>query len=113
MAVRVQKGGGGITAPPDGRWFVNASGNPGMASAGMGDVLAGIIGGLIAQGMHVEAATLLGVFLHGAAADSLVADGVGPAGLTASEVALEARNLLNNWIIQNGNLPQMNADERR
>jgi NAD(P)H-hydrate repair Nnr-like enzyme with NAD(P)H-hydrate dehydratase domain len=50
--------------------------------------------------MPVEAATLLGVFLHGAAADSLVADGVGPAGLTASEVALEARSLLNEWIYE-------------
>jgi NAD(P)H-hydrate repair Nnr-like enzyme with NAD(P)H-hydrate dehydratase domain len=61
----------------------------------MGDVLAGIIGSLIAQGMEPLGAALLGVYLHGAAADSLVADGVGPVGLTASEVALEARSLLN------------------
>lgn len=97
-AVAVLKGCGSIVATPDGHWFVNASGNPGMAAAGMGDVLAGIIGGLIAQNMAMEAATLLGVHLHGAAADALVADGIGPLGLTASEVAQEARSLLNQWI---------------
>jgi len=97
-AITVLKGCGSVIAVPDGRWYVNASGNPGMACAGMGDVLSGIIGGLTVQGMDLLDATLLGVYLHGAAADSLVADGVGPLGLTASEVALEARNLLNEWI---------------
>lgn len=94
-AIVVLKGCGSIVATPDGRWFINASGNPGLSSAGMGDVLAGIIGSLIAQGMAPLDATLLGIYLHGAAADSLVADGIGPVGLTASEVAQEARNLLN------------------
>jgi ADP-dependent NAD(P)H-hydrate dehydratase / NAD(P)H-hydrate epimerase len=97
-AVAVLKGCGSVIATPDGRWFINASGNPGMASAGMGDVLAGIIGGLLAQGMECENATLLGVHLHGAAADQLVAAGYGPLGLTAGEVALAARDLLNQWI---------------
>ncbi len=97
-AVAVLKGCGSIVATPDGRWFINASGNPGMAAAGMGDVLAGIVGGLVAQSVIAEEAALLGVYLHGAAADSLVADGIGPLGLTASEVALEARNLLNAWM---------------
>lgn len=96
-AITVLKGCGSIVATPDGRWFVNTSGNPGMASAGMGDVLTGIIGSLIGQGMDALDATLLGVYLHGAAADSLAADGIGPIGLTASEVAKEARNLLNEW----------------
>jgi hydroxyethylthiazole kinase-like uncharacterized protein yjeF len=94
-AIVVLKGCGSIVATPDGRWFINTSGNPGLSSAGMGDVLAGIIGSLIAQGMEPLGAALLGVYLHGAAADSLVANGVGPVGLTASEVALEARSLLN------------------
>lgn len=94
-AIVVLKGYGSIVATPDGRWFINASGNPGLSSAGMGDVLTGIIGSLIAQGMEPLDATLLGVYLHGAAADSLVTDGVGPVGLTASEIALEARSLLN------------------
>jgi hydroxyethylthiazole kinase-like uncharacterized protein yjeF len=97
-AVAVLKGCGSVIATPDGRWFINASGNPGMAGAGMGDVLAGIIGGLLAQGMDCENATLLGVHLHGAAADRLVAAGYGPLGLTAGEVALAARDLLNQWI---------------
>ncbi|MCX7627852.1 MAG: NAD(P)H-hydrate dehydratase, partial [Methylophilaceae bacterium] len=97
-AITVLKGCGSITATPDGRWFVNASGNPGLASAGMGDILCGLIAALIAQGMPLLEATLLGVHLHGAAADALVADGVGPVGLTASEVALEARRLLNTWM---------------
>jgi hydroxyethylthiazole kinase-like uncharacterized protein yjeF len=98
QAVVVLKGAGSIIALPDGRWFVNASGNPGLSAAGMGDVLAGIIAALIAQGMSIEQATTLGVYLHGKAADELVADGIGPAGLKASEIALEVRNLLNNPI---------------
>ncbi len=96
--IAVLKGCGSVIATPDGRWFINASGNAGLSSAGMGDVLAGIIGALLAQGMDALDATLLGVYLHGAAADALVADGIGPVGLTASEVALESRNLLNQWI---------------
>ncbi|WP_334107176.1 NAD(P)H-hydrate dehydratase [Methylobacillus sp.] len=98
QAIIVLKGCGSIIAQPDGRWFINQSGNPGMASAGMGDTLTGIIAALLAQGMEMEAAVLLGVYLHGAAADALVAKGVGPVGLTASEVALAARELLNRWI---------------
>lgn len=96
-SIVVLKGCGSIIATPDGRWFINTSGNPGLSSAGMGDVLAGIIASLAAQGMALEPATLLAVHLHGAAADSLVANGIGPVGLTASEVVLEARNLLNLW----------------
>lgn len=97
-AVVVLKGCGSIIAMPDGRWFINHSGNPGMASAGMGDTLCGIIAALLAQAMDMEAAVLLGVYLHGTAADTLVAKGIGPVGLTASEVALAARELLNRWI---------------
>jgi hydroxyethylthiazole kinase-like uncharacterized protein yjeF len=95
-AIVVLKGAGSIIATPEGRWFINASGNPGLSSAGMGDVLTGVIAALIAQGLPVEQATLLGVYLHGRAADELVADGIGPLGLKASEIALEVRNLLNN-----------------
>jgi hydroxyethylthiazole kinase-like uncharacterized protein yjeF len=97
-AITVLKGCGSIIATPDGRWYVNASGNPGMSSAGMGDVLCGLIASLIGQGLNAEQATLLGVYLHGAAADQLVAEGTGPIGLTASEVAREARSLLNEWV---------------
>jgi hydroxyethylthiazole kinase-like uncharacterized protein yjeF len=94
------KGAGTVIAMPDGQWFINASGNPGLAAAGMGDTLAGIIGGLAAQGMELDQAAMLGTYLHGAAADTLVAEGIGPLGLTASEVALAARKLINLWITQ-------------
>jgi ADP-dependent NAD(P)H-hydrate dehydratase / NAD(P)H-hydrate epimerase len=97
-SITVLKGCGTVIALPDGRWFINPTGNPGMSSAGMGDVLAGIIGGLIGQGMVLSDAALLGVYLHGAAADELVERGIGPLGLTASEVALETRKLLNRWM---------------
>jgi hydroxyethylthiazole kinase-like uncharacterized protein yjeF len=91
----VLKGAGSICAAPDGRWAVNTSGNPGMASAGMGDVLTGILAALLAQGSDAERALAAGVYLHGAAADALVAQGHGPAGLTASETIDAARLLIN------------------
>ena len=91
----VLKGAGSICALPDGAWFINTSGNPGMASAGMGDVLTGIIAALLAQDAEVKYALLAGVYLHGAAADELAAAGTGPVGLTAGEVTAAARALLN------------------
>lgn len=94
-AICVLKGAGTICAEPDGQWYINTSGNPGLASAGTGDVLSGIIGSLVAQGLMVIDATRLGVYLHGAAADALVAQGIGPVGLTASELAPAVRNLIN------------------
>jgi hydroxyethylthiazole kinase-like uncharacterized protein yjeF len=94
-AVVVLKGAGSIVATPGGHWYINASGNPGLSAAGMGDVLTGIIAALIVQGLSIEQATVLAVYLHGKAADDLVADGIGPVGLKASEIALEVRSLLN------------------
>lgn len=91
----VLKGAGTICVQPDGTWFINSTGNVGLASAGTGDVLSGIIGSLVAQGIHAIEAAKLGVYVHGAAADVLVAKGIGPIGLTASEIALETRNILN------------------
>ncbi len=91
----VLKGAGSVCAAPDGRWAINTSGNPGMAAAGQGDVLTGIVAALVAQGAGVQAALHAGVYLHGAAADRLVAQGVGPAGLTAGETIDAARQLLN------------------
>jgi NAD(P)H-hydrate epimerase len=81
----VLKGAGTVIAHPDGFVFTNSTGNPGMASGGMGDVLTGLIAGLIAQGFAVEAACHLGVYLHGAAADSLAAQ-KGPWGYLASDL---------------------------
>jgi hydroxyethylthiazole kinase-like uncharacterized protein yjeF len=91
----VLKGAGSICAAPDGAWRINPTGNPGMSSAGMGDVLSGILAALLAQSMAPFDALQLAVYLHGAAADALVARGVGPVGLTASEVMVEARAVLN------------------
>ena len=91
----VLKGAGTVCAHHDGSWFINTTGNVGLASGGTGDVLSGIIGSLMAQGLTGLEAAKLGVYVHGAAADALVKKGVGPIGLTASEVSLEARNVLN------------------
>jgi len=81
----VLKGAATIIAHPDGRVFINATGNAGMASAGMGDVLTGAIAGLIVQGLTPEAACHAGVYLHGAAADNLAED-MGPYGYLAGDV---------------------------
>ena len=94
-ATCVLKGAGTVCAHYDGSYFINATGNVGLASGGTGDVLSGIIGSLMAQGLSGLEAAKLGVYVHGAAADALVKKGVGPVGLTASEVALEARNIMN------------------
>jgi hydroxyethylthiazole kinase-like uncharacterized protein yjeF len=96
----VLKGNGSVIAARDGHWFINTSGNPGMASAGMGDALSGILGALLAQRYSGESALVLGVHLHGAAADELAASGVGPIGLTASEVIDAARKLWNRWLTE-------------
>ena len=94
----VLKGNGSILAARDGHWFINTSGNSGMASAGMGDVLAGILGSLLAQRYTGETALVLGTHLHGAAADELARGGVGPVGMTAGELIDPARRLWNQWL---------------
>jgi len=94
-ALALLKGNGSVIAEPGGRFWINPSGNPGMASAGMGDALAGIVAALAAQGAAPLDALLAGTYLHGAAADALVAAGSGPVGITASEVIDSARALLN------------------
>jgi hydroxyethylthiazole kinase-like uncharacterized protein yjeF len=92
----VLKGAGSICAAPDGTWDINVSGNPGMASAGMGDVLTGLIAAFLAQHIGPKNALHAGVHLHGAAADALVTQGAGPAGLTAGETIDAARRIINN-----------------
>jgi ADP-dependent NAD(P)H-hydrate dehydratase / NAD(P)H-hydrate epimerase len=91
----VLKGAGSICAWPDGTWAINTGGNPGMASAGMGDVLTGIIAALLAQHASADIALRAGVYLHSAAADAAVQAGIGPVGLTASDVIDAARVLIN------------------
>jgi len=94
----VLKGNGSILVARDGHWFVNTSGNPGMASAGMGDVLSGFLGALLAQKYTGEAALVLGTHLHGCAADECVRSGAGPVGLVAHELIEPARRLWNGWL---------------
>lgn len=94
----VLKGAGSIVVARDRHWFVNTSGNSGMASAGMGDVLSGILGALLAQKYTGESALVLGVHLHGCAADQCVRAGIGPVGLTASETIDPARRIWNSWL---------------
>lgn len=91
----VLKGSGTLCAEPSGQWFINPTGNAGLASAGTGDILSGAIGALIAQGMEVQKALLTAVFIHGTAADKLVQRSIGPIGLTATEVIEEMRSLIN------------------
>lgn len=94
----VLKGSGSVLVAQDGHWFINTSGNPGMASAGMGDVLAGLLGALLGQGYSGEAALVLAAHLHGAAAEDCAARNIGPVGLTAGEVVDAARRVWNRWL---------------
>ncbi len=82
----ILKGARTIIAHPDGTVYINLTANPGLAAGGMGDVLTGVIAGLLAQGMGPEAASHAGVYLHGKAADALC-EFQGPFGFLASEVA--------------------------
>jgi NAD(P)H-hydrate epimerase len=81
----VFKGAPTVTSTPNGNLWVNSTGNPGMATGGMGDVLTGIIAGLMAQGIPSESAAALGVYLHGLAGD-IAAEALGMHGLIASDV---------------------------
>jgi ADP-dependent NAD(P)H-hydrate dehydratase / NAD(P)H-hydrate epimerase len=81
----ILKGARTVIAAPDGRVSINPTGNPGMASAGMGDVLAGMLAGLLGQGLAPEDATRLGVYLHGFVGDR-VAETKGQIGLIASDI---------------------------
>jgi NAD(P)H-hydrate epimerase len=83
--ITVLKGAGTVVCSSTGRWAVNSSGNSGLAVGGTGDVLAGLIGGLLAQGHPPWDAAAAGVFLHGLAGDLLAE--TKSRGFTASELA--------------------------
>lgn len=83
----VLKGHRTIIATPEGRVYINPTGNPGMATGGSGDVLTGMIAAWLAQLESPEAACLVGVYLHGAAGD-LAADDEGQVSMTAGDIAL-------------------------
>jgi hydroxyethylthiazole kinase-like uncharacterized protein yjeF len=92
-SVVVLKGAGTIVVTPDGSWVINTTGNPALGTGGTGDVLCGLVAGLLAQHLSPFEAACAAVWLHGSAADDLVAAGIGPLGLTASELipAIRAR----------------------
>ena len=81
----VLKGSRTIIAQPDGNIHINPSGNPGMASGGTGDVLTGMMGGLVCQGFFPSSAAIAATYLHGLAGD-LVADEKGEMTLIASDI---------------------------
>ncbi len=87
LAVVLLKGYFTVISSPTGDSWINISGNPGMATAGAGDVLAGMLGGYLAQGVDPVTAARAAAFIHGAAGDA--------AALTVGENALAAGDLLN------------------
>jgi len=89
------KGSDSVIATPQGFWWINPTGNAALSAAGMGDVLSGVIGALLGQGLTPLAALQLAVYAHGAAAERCVARGLGPVGVTASEITDEIRDFLN------------------
>jgi NAD(P)H-hydrate epimerase len=84
-AYLILKGADTVIASPEGEIAVNGSGNPGMASGGMGDVLTGILASLLGQRYHAMEACMVGVFIHGLAADMVAAE-KGETGINATDV---------------------------
>lgn len=82
-----------VTATPYGPAYLNLSGNSGMATAGSGDVLAGIIGSLMAQGLEADKAAPLAVYLHGVAGDEMLKE-TGKSGLIASDIIEGIRRIM-------------------
>ena len=85
-AITVLKGHATVVATDNEKTYINTTGNPGMATAGSGDVLTGIITSLLGQGKSAKEAALAGVFVHGLAGD-LAAETVGEYGLIAGDIA--------------------------
>jgi len=81
----VLKGAATVTAAPNGEAWINPTGNAGMASGGMGDVLTGVLAALVAGGATPLGAAVAGVYLHGLAGDRAAAE-LGPRGLLAGDL---------------------------
>lgn len=85
QSIIVLKGAATITAVPEGHIFINSSGGPSLATAGSGDVLAGVIASFLAQGLEPSCAAMLGVYVHGLAGD-LLAETKGNRGVLAGDI---------------------------
>jgi NAD(P)H-hydrate epimerase len=83
--VCILKGAPSMIAEPSGQAWINSTGNDGMATAGSGDVLTGLIGGFLAQGLMDIDAAVLGCYIHGYAGD-LAAEMLGPRGMIAGDI---------------------------
>ncbi|MGQ9689138.1 MAG: NAD(P)H-hydrate dehydratase [Desulfobaccales bacterium] len=103
----VLKGAQTVVADPDGRVSLNPTGNPILASGGTGDVLTGLIGGFLAQGLAPWDAARLGVFLHGLAADYLAAN-IGSRGHLAGDLLIILPELLTEFT--EGRFPALEED---
>ncbi|HZE20881.1 MAG TPA: NAD(P)H-hydrate dehydratase, partial [Desulfobaccales bacterium] len=101
--ILVLKGAQTLVAAPDGRTSLNSTGNPALASGGTGDILTGLIGGFLAQGLAPWDAARLGVYLHGLAADYFVSQR-GPRGLIAGDLLQILPKVLGEFI--QGRIPQ-------
>lgn len=103
----ILKGENTVITSPTGEILINRTGNSGLSTAGSGDVLTGIMGSFLAQGMVMSEAVKSAVWIHGIAADILVEKGIGPIGLTASELIDTVRGVRNQIWAQT---QQHNAD---
>jgi len=103
----VLKGAQTVVAAPDGRASLNSTGNPALASGGTGDVLTGLIGGFLAQGLAPWDAARLGVYLHGLAADFFVSRH-GPRGMIAGDLLAVWPQMLTEF--SQGTIPPAEGD---
>lgn len=90
-----------VTALPDGTVFINTSGNNGMATAGTGDVLTGVLAGLIAQGMDENIAAPVGVYLHGSGGDCILKE-TGTYSMTSQDIIAGVRKIIKERIFDKG-----------
>jgi len=111
-AVVLLKGAASVTADPEGRVVVNPTGGPALGSGGTGDVLAGMVGGLLAQGAEAFEAAALAAYVHGAAADAITASH-GTAGLLASDLAEAVPAQLGSLRARAASDPEGSGVERR
>jgi NAD(P)H-hydrate epimerase len=95
----ILKGHRTVIATPDDRAFINPTGNPGMATGGMGDLLTGVIAALCAQGLAAFDAATAGVLLHGVAGDA-AARGGGERGLLPTDLLLHLRRFANPELVK-------------